>query len=103
MPSYDAEKDKIVSYRVDRMRNVEMASEWTDHHMPFHAADYCRKVLWMFDGDIEEQEVILIRRAFVICGDQRRRIRAARIRAAPRRISRIHCQRGEESPVLGSL
>ena len=60
VPSYDAEKDKIVSYRVDRMRNVEMANEWADHHMPFHAADYCRKVLWMFDGDIEEQEVILI-------------------------------------------
>ena len=60
VPSYDGEKDKIVSYRVDRMRNVKMADERADHHMPFNSADYCRKVLWMFDGDMEEQEVVLI-------------------------------------------
>ncbi len=28
--------------------------------MPFNSVDYCKKALWMFDGDIEEQEVILI-------------------------------------------
>ena len=60
VPSYDPEKDKIVSYRVDRMRNVMLVNERADRRRPFNAVDYGRKVLWMFDGDIEEQEVILI-------------------------------------------
>ena len=60
VPSYDPEKGKIVSYRVDRMRNVMVVNERADRHLPFNAVDYCKKVLWMFDGDIEEQEVILV-------------------------------------------
>ena len=60
VPSYDPEKDKIVSYRVDRMRFVEMVKEPADRHLPFDSVDYCKKALWMFDGDIEEQEVILV-------------------------------------------
>lgn len=60
VPSYDPEKDKIVSYRVDRMRSVIMLSELADRDKPFDPVDYCKKALWMYDGDIEEQEVILI-------------------------------------------
>ncbi len=59
VPSYDPEKDKIVSYRVDRMRNVLMVNERADRNMPFNPVDYCKKALWMFDGDIEEEEVVL--------------------------------------------
>ena len=60
VPSYDPEKAKIVSYRVDRMRNVVMLSEKANRDEPFDPVDYCKKALWMYDGDIEEQEVILI-------------------------------------------
>ncbi len=57
--SYDPEKEKIVPYRVDRMRNVTMSNEKADLSKPFKPADYCKKRLWMYDGDSEEQEVIL--------------------------------------------
>jgi len=60
VPSYDPEKAKIVSYRVDRMRSVMMVNERADRDRPFDPVSYCRKALWMFDGDIEEQEVILV-------------------------------------------
>ncbi len=60
VPSYDPEKDKIVSYRVDRMRSVMMVNERANRDRPFDPVSYCRKALWMFDDDIEEQEVILV-------------------------------------------
>ena len=60
VPSYDQEKNKIVSYRVDRMRNVVILNERADRDEPFDPVDYCKKALWMYDGDLEEQEVILL-------------------------------------------
>ena len=60
VPSYDPEKDKIVSYRVDRMRSVTIVNDRADRDKPFDPVDYCKKALWMFDGDIEEQEVMLV-------------------------------------------
>ena len=36
-----------------------MLSDKADRDKPFDPVDYCKKALWMFDGDIEEQEVIL--------------------------------------------
>lgn len=60
VPSYDPEKKKIVSYRVDRMRSVALVNERADRNMPFDPVDYCKKALWMFDDDIEEQEVMLV-------------------------------------------
>ena len=59
VPSYDAEKDKIVSYRVDRMRNVMPVKERADRRLPFNPAEYSKRVLWMYDGDLEETDVIL--------------------------------------------
>ena len=59
VPSYDPEKRKIVAYRVDRMRSVAVVNERADRNMSFDPVDYCKKALWMYDGDIEEQEVIL--------------------------------------------
>ena len=60
VPSYDPEKEKIVSYRVDRMRNVMILDERADRTQPFNPAEYCKRVLKMFDGDSEEQDVILV-------------------------------------------
>ena len=60
VPSYDPEKDKIVSYRVDRMRSVQILNERADRDKPFSPVEYAKKALWMYDGDLEEQEVILL-------------------------------------------
>ena len=60
VPSYDPEKNKIVSYRVDRMRSVALVDSCADRKLPFNPAEYSKKVLWMFDGDIEEQDVMLV-------------------------------------------
>ena len=59
VPSYDPEKEKIIPYRVDRMRNVTAVSERAERDQPFDPVEYSKKVLWMYDGDIEEQDVIL--------------------------------------------
>lgn len=59
VPSYDSEKERIVPYRVDRMRNVMVLNEKAERNKPFNPADYCKKILWMYDGDQEEQEVVL--------------------------------------------
>ena len=60
VPSYDPEKEKIVSYRVDRMRNVVLMNETADRKLPYNPVEYSKKVLWMFDGDIEEKDVVLV-------------------------------------------
>ena len=60
VPSYDPEKQKIVSYRVDRMRNVALVNETAERKLPFDPVEYSKKVLWMFDGDIEETDVVLV-------------------------------------------
>ena len=59
VPSYDPEKDRIISYRVDRMRNVMPVKERADRRLPFNPAEYSKRVLWMYDGDLEETDVIL--------------------------------------------
>lgn len=60
VPSYDPEKQKIVSYRVDRLRNVALVNETAERKLPFDPVEYSKKVLWMFDGDIEETDVVLV-------------------------------------------
>ena len=60
VPSYDPEKDKIVPYRVDRMRMVKTIPEPADLRKKFDPAEYSRKVMWMYDGDHREEDIILI-------------------------------------------
>ena len=60
VPSYDEEKGKIVAYRVDRMRNVKMEDEKAERGKPFDPTAYGRKILWMYDGDAEEEDVVLL-------------------------------------------
>ena len=59
VPSYSEEKSCIVPLRIDRMRNVELTDETAVHDNSFDPAEYCRKVLKMYDGDVEEQIVTL--------------------------------------------
>jgi len=59
VPSYNAEKDKIVPYRIDRMRNVKTLIE-AAVEKKFDPAEFSRKVLWMYDGDQGEEDIILI-------------------------------------------
>ena len=60
VPSYDPEKDKIVPYRVDRMRIVKTLNEPADLRKKFDPTQYSRKVLWMYDGDLKEEDITLI-------------------------------------------
>ena len=60
VPSYSEEKGCIVPFRVDRMRNVEISETEAMLDSTFNAAEYTRKVLKMYDGDLPEQEVTLI-------------------------------------------
>lgn len=60
VPSYDPEKGKIVSYRVDRMRNVMVVNAAAEPGMKPDLNDYSMKTLWMYEGDRTEREVALI-------------------------------------------
>lgn len=59
VPSYSEEKGCIVPFRIDRMCSVELTDETAIHDESFDPAEYCRKVLKMYDGDVEEQKVTL--------------------------------------------
>ena len=41
------------------MRNVELTDESAVNDVNFDPAEYCRKVLKMYDGDVEEQKVTI--------------------------------------------
>ena len=59
VPSYSEEKNRIIPYRIDRMRNVVMLNE-SAHIVPnFNIADYSRMALQMFEGSMGEREVLL--------------------------------------------
>ncbi len=58
-PSYSEEKKRIVPYRIDRMRNVEVLNETSIKDSSFNPSEYSRKVLKMYDGDIPEQKVTI--------------------------------------------
>lgn len=60
VPSYDPEKGKIVSYRVDRMRNVMLVNSRAQLEMKLDLNDYSLKTLWMYEGDRTEREVALV-------------------------------------------
>lgn len=60
VPSYSEEKGCIIPFRVDRMRNVEILEAERFIDSSFDSSEYTRKVLKMYDGDLPEQEVILI-------------------------------------------
>lgn len=60
VPSYSEEKGCIVPFRVDRMRSIEMLDEDSYIDAAFNPSEYSRKVLKMYDGDMDEQEVVLI-------------------------------------------
>lgn len=59
VPSYSEEKQGIVPFRIDRMRNVEITDEPAARDKSFDPAEYSRKVLKMYDGDIKEQKVTI--------------------------------------------
>lgn len=59
-PSYDEEKDEIVPYRIDRMRNVKSSQETADLRLPFELDQYCRTTVSMYGGGKAEEEVTLI-------------------------------------------
>ena len=42
------------------MRSVQILNERADRDKPFSPVEYAKKALWMYDGDLEEQEVILV-------------------------------------------
>ena len=58
-PAYSDEKKIIIPYRIDRMRNTEIIDESAIKVEDFNVAEYSRKVLHMYDGDVEEQKVTL--------------------------------------------
>ena len=58
--SYSEELNDVVGYRVDRMRNVRVTDEDALLDESFDAAEYSRKVLKMFDGNLPEEEVTLV-------------------------------------------
>lgn len=60
VPSYSEEKDCMIPFRVDRMRNVEIVDQPAVIDKNFNPSEYCRKVLKMYDGDVAEREVTLI-------------------------------------------
>ena len=59
-PSYSEEKDCIVAFRIDRMRKVSISGEDSDRRVSFDPAEYSRKVLKMFDGNVPESKVRLL-------------------------------------------
>lgn len=59
VPSYSEEKNGIIPFRIDRMRNVVIVDELAVKDKGFDPSEYSRKVLKMYDGDIPEQEVML--------------------------------------------
>ncbi len=59
-PSYDEEKNDIVAYRVDRMRNVRVLDQAADLRLPFHPNEYCRRIVYMNSGDKKPEEVTLL-------------------------------------------
>ena len=58
-PAYSDEKKIIIPYRIDRMRNTEIIDEPAIKVEGFNVAEYSRKVLHMYDGDVKEQKVTL--------------------------------------------
>ncbi len=59
-PSYSEEKNCIVPFRIDRMRNVAVLDDNAYIDPQFNIADYSKMVLQMFDGNEEERTVTLI-------------------------------------------
>ena len=59
-PSYSEEKDCIIPFRVDRMRNVAVVSEDAVRDEKFSVSDYTRKVMKMYDGSAPEQNIVLV-------------------------------------------
>ena len=60
VPSYSEEKGCIIPFRVDRMRNVEILEAERFIDSSFDSCEYTRKVMKMYDGELPEQEVMLI-------------------------------------------
>ena len=59
-PSYDEEKDDIIPYRIDRMRNVKISNEAAELKLPFDPNQYCKSTVDMYGGGKAEEEVTLI-------------------------------------------
>lgn len=59
VPSYSDEKGCIIPFRIDRMRHTKIIDEPAYMVKDFNPSEYSRKVLKMFDGDMDEQEVRL--------------------------------------------
>ena len=60
VPSYDEEKDAIVPYRIDRMREVRISGQQADLRLPFDLNEYCRSTVLMYGGNKPEEDVTLI-------------------------------------------
>lgn len=58
--SYSEEKECVIAFRIDRMRNVEVKAEDAIKDETFNPSEYSKTVLKMFDGNLDEQEVMLV-------------------------------------------
>jgi len=53
------QEDAVVTFRVDRMCDVDISEEDTANAESFNPSEYVRKTVLMFDDGLEEQEVVL--------------------------------------------
>ena len=59
-PAYDEEKDDIVPYRIDRMRNAKISNDAANLKLPFDLNQYCKSTVDMYGGGKAEEEVTLV-------------------------------------------
>ncbi len=59
MPSFSDKRQKIVKFRVDRMCDVKILDEDAVADPDFNAAEYCRKVIKMYDDNLPQCTVTL--------------------------------------------
>ena len=62
----DEEKNDMIPYRVDRMRNVQISKEDADLSRPFNLEEYCKYILRMYDGNKEAEDVTLIAKEYTL-------------------------------------
>lgn len=58
-PSYSDKHQKIINYRIDRMCDVEELDEVAVSAPNFNVAEHSRKMIKMYDGDLEETSITL--------------------------------------------
>ena len=59
LAAYSEKRQKIVTFRVDRMCDVKILDEDAIQDETFNPAEYASRTMKMFDGDVDETDVIL--------------------------------------------